>query len=423
MGLTPRRGRSLRRSFSWTLFGNVVNAGSVWLVLVVLAKLGTPEMVGGFAYALAVTAPVILLVNLHLRPILATDASGHHPVASYFALRGVGTGLALLTFLVLAAFAPSGVAPIVLAAGAARAVESLGDIGYGLFQRHERMDLIARSMAMKGILSVATFTGVLSITGNVAYAAVAMAMASGLVLVAYDAPRLRRLARPVQDPPSSVPSTLPAVRRLARTALPLGFVMFLLSVNANVPRYFVEHSLGMRELGIFSAVMHLVAAGTTVFAALGETTLPRLALHLVERRREPFLRLLSTLIALGVALGFGGALLAAVYGREVLSAVYRPEYGQAHGVLFWAVLASTLVYVASALGYAALAMRAFRAQLPLGIATTAVNIGACLLLVPRWGLPGAVAAASLAATAQLLGMGLIVRRAWGQEPPPEAASS
>ncbi len=44
---------SLRANFSWTFVGNVVYAGSQWGMLVVLAKLGTPEMVGQFSLGLA----------------------------------------------------------------------------------------------------------------------------------------------------------------------------------------------------------------------------------------------------------------------------------------------------------------------------------------------------------------------------------
>ena len=39
---------TLRINFLWTLGGNVVYAASQWGILVVLAKLGTPQMVGEF---------------------------------------------------------------------------------------------------------------------------------------------------------------------------------------------------------------------------------------------------------------------------------------------------------------------------------------------------------------------------------------
>jgi hypothetical protein len=40
---------SLRLNFSWTMVGNFVYAGCQWGMLMVLAKLGTPEIVGTFA--------------------------------------------------------------------------------------------------------------------------------------------------------------------------------------------------------------------------------------------------------------------------------------------------------------------------------------------------------------------------------------
>ncbi len=51
---------SLRVNFYWTLAGHVVAAGCKWLELTLLAKAGTRDMVGQFAYALALTAPVSL---------------------------------------------------------------------------------------------------------------------------------------------------------------------------------------------------------------------------------------------------------------------------------------------------------------------------------------------------------------------------
>jgi hypothetical protein len=40
---------SLRLNFSWALAGNIIYAACQWGMLSVLAKLGSPEMVGLFA--------------------------------------------------------------------------------------------------------------------------------------------------------------------------------------------------------------------------------------------------------------------------------------------------------------------------------------------------------------------------------------
>ena len=65
---------SLRSNVVWTLIGSLTYALCQWVMLSVLAKWGSPALVGEFALGLAVTAPVFMLTNLQLRAIQATDA-------------------------------------------------------------------------------------------------------------------------------------------------------------------------------------------------------------------------------------------------------------------------------------------------------------------------------------------------------------
>src|SRR3954466_10247547 len=78
---------SLRRNFSWTLAGSVIYFGCQWAITVVLAKLGSAEMVGQFAFALAIVMPVIALTGLQLRVVQATDAKHEFDFGYYLGLR------------------------------------------------------------------------------------------------------------------------------------------------------------------------------------------------------------------------------------------------------------------------------------------------------------------------------------------------
>src|SRR5687767_3049662 len=147
---------SLRRNFSWTLAGNVVYAGCQWGILIVLAKLTTAEMVGRFALGLAVTTPIVLLCNLSLRAIQATDSRGEHELGHYLALRLVTTALAAAAIGVLVWLAGYSreTAAVVLVVGLGKCVESVSDVLHGAMQRAERMDLISGSMMIKGAVSL-----------------------------------------------------------------------------------------------------------------------------------------------------------------------------------------------------------------------------------------------------------------------------
>src|ERR1700739_2752286 len=87
---------SLRSNFMWTLGGNVIYTASQWGMLSILAKRGSPAIVGVFALGLAVSAPVFMFCNLQLRSVQATDAQTRYQFADFFVLRSVCTLAALL---------------------------------------------------------------------------------------------------------------------------------------------------------------------------------------------------------------------------------------------------------------------------------------------------------------------------------------
>ena len=87
---------SLRSNVAWALAGNVGYAACQWAVLVVVARLGSAADVGRLALGLALSAPVMILANLQLRAVQATDALHEHPFGIYLGLRlAAGESVAL----------------------------------------------------------------------------------------------------------------------------------------------------------------------------------------------------------------------------------------------------------------------------------------------------------------------------------------
>jgi len=404
---------SLRANFSWTFAGNVVYAGCQWGMLVVLAKLGSPEMVGQFALGLAITAPVIMFTNLQLRGIQATDARQEYLFGDYLGLRLITTMLALLTIAGIVSVSGHRLEAVlvILTVGLAKAIESVSDAFYGLLQQHERMDRIAKSMMIKGPLSLVALSVGVYITGSVFWGVVGLIVAWALILVGYDvhsgALMLKRglqqdgtlLSEGDQEAVLCPRWELSTLARLAWLALPLGLVMMLISLNANIPRYFIERYLGEHELGIFAALAYLQMAGNTVVGALGQSASPRLAKYYAVGDGPAFCTLLLKLAGIGVLLGGVGVLVALVAGRELLILLYRPEYAE-HELLVWLMVATGISYVASFLGYGMTAARYFRVQMPLFAIVTATTILVGLWLIPADGLRGAAIALMITAVVQ-----------------------
>lgn len=391
------QGLSLRVNFSWTLAGNVVYAGCQWGMLVVLAHLGSPETVGRFALGLAVTAPVVLMANLQLRAVQATDAARHYRFGDYLALRTVTTLLALLVIsaiAVLGGYRPA-TALVIVALGCAKAFEAMSDIYYGLLQQHERMDRLAISLMVRGALALAVLGATVYVTGSVFWGAAAMAGAWALVFAFYDVQSGRRMLRDAavngeQVETASRPIWRPDVLYpLALLALPLGFAMMLISLNVNIPRYFIARYSGEHNLGIFAAMTYMMMAGTTVVSALAQSAVPRLARLYAAGDAAGYSQLLKRLVAFGAAVGAAGVVVVVLRGKWLLGALYGAEYARQSNVFVWVAVASVASLIQWFLSHGMTAARSFRIQAPLYASVTAVTLLGSLWLIPARGLIGA----------------------------------
>ena len=403
---------SLRSNFAWTFAGNAVYAACQWAVLSLVAKLGGGEMLGQYALAAAVTAPVAMLSHLNLRAVLATDVEGHRPFGDYLAVRlsTTGAGLAAIAAIAFVSGRSSPMAAASLLVGLAQGAEQVSDIYHGALQRRERMDRVGRSMMARGIVSLAALAAALAATRELLPAVAALALGRLAVLLAYD--------RPLGSAGESLVRTSRRAQwAIFRTALPLGIVLMLAALNTNLPRYAIERHLGTRELGAFAAVASFMTVGSTVINALGQAATPRLARCFSGCDLAGFRRLALQLAGVAASLGAAGVAVAAVAGKPILALVYRPEYAALGGLLTLAMGAGAVVYLAGALGYVVTSARAFDAQMPLFCAVAAASGLASFALVPRFGLPGAVMALALAACLQIAGQAWILARALRRREP------
>jgi O-antigen/teichoic acid export membrane protein len=78
---------TLRGDFFWTFLGNGIYAACQWAVLVLLAKTGSPELVGRYALAVAIATPVITFATFQLRSVQVTDIREQHSFGDYLGFR------------------------------------------------------------------------------------------------------------------------------------------------------------------------------------------------------------------------------------------------------------------------------------------------------------------------------------------------
>jgi hypothetical protein len=267
----------LGHSVSWALVGNVFYAICQWGAVVLLARMGSVEVLGRFALALALTAPVFLLAGFQLRAVLATDAREQFRFTDYVALRLLAMLGALLAVGLLAPWNSGDTFATVAFIGLAKSFEGLSDVHYGQHQRMDRMDRVARSLVFRGALGLLGIAVGLRIAGTASAAAAGMAAAWFAVLLLYDIgpTALRASAR---DAGAALRwSNASRILALTRLSFPLGLVLMLVSLQSNIPRYFLEAFGGSKALGAFAALSSFVSVGIVMVGALGQSASPRMA--------------------------------------------------------------------------------------------------------------------------------------------------
>ncbi|MBK6900001.1 MAG: lipopolysaccharide biosynthesis protein [bacterium] len=383
---------SLRRNFTWTFLGNAVFAASQWGILVVLTKLGSAAEVGRLSLASTVATPLVVFANLQLRSVFVSDAHGRFPFRDYLGVQLLLAPLALAAVVVTGTVCYSGpqVTAIVLY-GIGRVIDGVGDVLYGLEQKRERMDLMARSLMIRGAVSLVLFAVVYRLTGSLNAALVAWPVAWAVPLLVFDLPRCRALVRDAAGEEGSLrPRWRPgALRAIIWTALPLGVVMLLIQLRNTVPRTMLESAQGEEALGIFSAMAYLVLVSNTVVMALSQSSIARLARNHADGDARAFRSTVGKLMAVGVVLGLAGVAVARWWGGPLLTLVYGAEYA-VRGDLFVLIMAGGgIMNLGSLLGAPATAMQAFRSQLVIHALNAGLLVAMGRWLIPAHGMAGA----------------------------------
>lgn len=392
--LSPARtAAAIRRDAVLFFTGQITATGCVWLLVLALARLGGPEPVGAFTFALALAAPIVVATQLGLRQVLNTDPRGTLRFDDFRRLRLV-LSLVAIVAIVAVGFAAGyrGATLLVIAlVAAAKAQDSVGDIYHALLQRSGRLDLAGASLGLRGLLALLLGGIGFALTGTMLALAGGMAVASAIVLSTFDHAVARALTN-WRRRRTTLRRSWVACRRLLIRAAPLGISVVLININFNAPRYAIEATLGPVGLGLYAAMDNIAAIGLLAVQAVGQSLFPRLADLWSAGDRSNFARLSLQYIAIAIAIALFGLAAALLAGSWMLGTLYGPAFIAAEPAFRFVMAAMIIAYVSYALGHIVTATGRFGPLVWPYVAVVGVTLGFAHVAVPVWGLAGAAVA-------------------------------
>lgn len=404
--------------FTWTLFGNGIFAACQWGTIIVLAKLLTAETVGQYSLSQAILAPILMLTTFQLRGVVASDLKNQFGDCEYFGFRLITLAVGLLLAIAVAFSTNRSALEITLVCivGLVQGAELTSDTLYGFRQRRGDLVRPATSMIMKGPIGLLALSVSIYWTRNVLIGLAALFATRAAILVLYD---LR----------GAVGNSYPAVSlggnyfewrrhvQLLQVVYFIGLMAMFSALIGVIPRYFIEGYLGSGPLGVFAAITSLISVGLMPVGALGVAAFVRLAHAFTNRSSRVFFKILGVLLGLSLVIGIGGVTLAYFAGPQILTILFRREYG-AHTDLFkLTMIIGAVTFLSASLGACLTAARIYKPQVTLLAIVGITEALGCWVLVPRMGLIGAAVACLGAALVQFLGNALVLILLWTRRTP------
>jgi O-antigen/teichoic acid export membrane protein len=399
---------AVRRNIASTLAGNFVFSGSQWLITVVIARMGNMEMVGQYALGLAACLPIFSFTGLQLRAVQATDCTGAYRFKDYLAVRLIGTACAMAAILAMVLLMPwdRETVWVVLAVACSKAVDSFSDVQYGLFQLHDRLDLIAWAMTVRAVSGLAALALGMAVFHSAAAAMTALSGIWLIVALIYELPIALQMgdAR-IADPYRRLPA-LSTCRRLVFFSLPLAFVLLVLSASTSLPRLMLARHGGEQSLGVFSAVAVMSSGIGLLYSALGQTALPRLA-RMFATDRKQFHATMSRMMLFSALVGVAVLAASWFWGVHMVTMVYGHQSAVTAELVTGLVGVGILSNTSSLLGAGLTASGRYWSQLVAAVVILLITAAVGVWLIPEWGTRGAMYAGLAGVCFQMIAYGYL----------------
>ena len=377
--------------------------------MVFLARLVGAEGYGVISYALSLAALISSVTDLGISGVITREGSRHRDdqlrylatgAASKFALVGVAVvGLAVWGFL----GAPQAMLiPLIVLV---IAFDGMRDLATALFRAQERMELeayvqLTTNVAIAGLALVAALA-----TGN-----------AGWILGGYAAGCAVGAAAalwPLRDSLGSLRSRYDRslVRELARSSWTFGVVGLVGGIMLNTDAIMLAWFHPDAEVGFYAAAQRIVQLAYVIPLPVASALFPLVAR--VAEDRERFREVVEGASRFLLVLGTGGAIALLAASGATIRLLYGAEFAPAATSL--AVMSLTLVpsFVVASLGNALFALRREKALIGYAVLAVVANVGANLLLIPRFGGPGSAFATLLAQVTLLAYLAYVLKRAAG----------
>lgn len=404
MKLLSTKELSVKQSMLWNMTGSVINLVCQYLITVLVVRL-TSELDSAGIYSLATSIFGIFspIAGYGLYSYQATDVREENTLGEYLTLT-CGTSLVCLVCITIYTMFTCRIDIwlIVFFFGLYRIISVVFDSLHAYDQMRHRMDIIAISIAARGVISLAIFAAAFFLTGNLLITFVFMGAGTLVLSLAYDLPATLQLTR------IKLGISRKKAFHLLKGCLPIVISQVAYGAVPSIPRQFLSALCGDASLGIYASVAAPVAIIQTGAAYIYNPLVSYFAEYFMKGNRKGFIQLLiKTLLGI-LGVGFVGFIGILILAHPVLNLLYGAEVAAHSYLMYPLIISSVLLGTQGLFNNLLVGMRATRLMLISSLSSFVTALIVCIPFVSQFAMNGVTYALAFSCGIGLVFSGLSI---------------
>lgn len=370
------------KNIGYTFIGNVAFSLVKWLTLILIVRLTNPEDVGGYTFAMAITAPITLFTNMRIR--LRYVVEDNLTFKNIRVLRNILNIISLLIILFIGlVIFPTYLNYFVLVAFT-KVLDLQSELYYAILHKKQNFKLISLMQIGKSIIIIVPFAIIVVITKNVNYGLLVQVISQFLWLVFVERKSIK-----YKDIESNE-TNKKLLFNIFLSGLPLGFVQMINSYNIMIPRYIIENFLSLKLVGVFASISYLLTIIDLFMNAISQNIIVRIKSYVNKKEFIKLSKYINKDIFLySIILGFI-VILPVIFLKDLLiGMIYGDFYKHYSNVLLIISFSIIFNFQSWMFDTVLMAFKAYKSQLIVSISTLVISIISSLVLIKYFGIIGA----------------------------------
>ncbi|WP_438327360.1 lipopolysaccharide biosynthesis protein [Staphylococcus pseudintermedius] len=252
----------------YTFVGNATLAFIKWLILILIVRLTTPNEVGSYTFAVAVSTPIMMFANMRLRLRYVVEDQWNYK--SVKLTRELLNAVAFMVVLIIATIIYPQYFTYIILISIIKILDLESEFYYALLHKVQNFRRIGLLQIGKSINVILFFAISLLISKSVVVALVFQLVSQLLWLVLFELKAKKNIVQSTQ------PINQNKIKALIIIGLPLGVVQLVNAYNILIPRYAIEKFLNVSLVGIFASVSYLLTIIDLFMNAISQNIIIRI---------------------------------------------------------------------------------------------------------------------------------------------------